>query len=79
LLIEEAIDRVQLFTLRLVVFALQHLTPGLDPPSGQAKGAVAFFGRLQNLREVPVGPYAAQPCQQKTREQQPSAEPKSER
>jgi hypothetical protein len=67
-----------LLALRLVEFALQHLTPGLDPSLGRAKGAVAFFGRLQNLREIPVSPDTPQPGQQKTR-QQPSAEPKSER
>ncbi|MNR46574.1 hypothetical protein D3C85_1655650 [compost metagenome] len=68
-----------MLALGLLEFAFEHLTPGLDSSLGGAEGAVALFGVLQDLREVPVSKDTAQPRQQKTGQQQPTAEPKSER
>ena len=79
LLIEEAIDRGELLALGLIAFALQQLAPGLDSFLRRTEWAVACIGGLQDPRETPVGKDIAQACQKQTCQQQPSAEPKSER
>ena len=59
-----AIDPIELFALRRVAFALEHLIPGHDTSLSKAWGTIALSDGMQNLGKIPIGPGTAQYGQQ---------------